>query len=109
LRNSNKSPNLIGLKLKKGEMMNKTQARKRVIENDVTYGELQDLINNADPNVKCKINKNITRTQALDIMRGAFDGKERDHKFKTWRYDLNGKLKLTPSGLTAMNIFFECS
>lgn len=92
-----------------GIKMNKKKAKEIAYSGDITYGQLQELIDNCDRTKPCKINKNITREQALTIMEVALKGKEPNERPNTTWVTLRGKLTLTVDGINAMNILVECS
>jgi len=89
--------------------MNKKKAKEIVYAGDITYRQLQELIDNCDRLKPCKINKNITREQALTIMESALKGKNPDEKPNTTWFNHRDKLTLTGDGINAMNILVECS
>tara|TARA_R110002111_G_scaffold44030_1_gene80241 strand:+ start:4735 stop:5004 length:270 start_codon:yes stop_codon:yes gene_type:complete len=89
--------------------MNKKKAKEIAYAGDITYGQLQELINNCDRTKPCKINKNITREQALTIMERAIKDKEPNERPNTTWFNHRNKLTLTGDGINAMNILVECS
>jgi len=89
--------------------MNKKKAKEMAYAGEMTYGQLQGLIDNCDRTKPCKINKNITREQALTIMESALKGKELDERPKTTWFNHRDKLTLTGDGINVMNILVECS
>ncbi len=89
--------------------MNKSKAKEIAYGGDITYGQLQELIDNCDRTKPCKINKNITREQALIIMESAIKGKEPNSKPNTTWFNHRDKLTLTGDGINTMNILVECS
>ena len=93
----------------RGEEMNKSKAKEIAYGGDITYGQLQDLINNCDRTKRCKINKNITREQALTIMESGLKGKDPSERPNTTWFNRRDKLTLTGAGINAMNILYECA
>jgi hypothetical protein len=91
------------------DRMNKKTAKEMAYSGGVTYGQLQDLIDRCDHTAPCKINKNITRKQALGIMGGAIKGKPRNEIPNTTFFNHRDKLTLTGEGINVMNILVECS
>jgi hypothetical protein len=89
--------------------MNKKKAKEMAYAGDITYGQLQNLIDMCDRTKPCKINKNITREQALTIMGGAIKGKLASESPVTTFFNHRDKLTLTGAGINAMNILVECS
>lgn len=88
--------------------MNKSKAKKMAYAGEMTYGQLQDLIDNCDRSKPCKVNKSITREQALTIMESALKGKDRSDKPNTTWFNHRDKLTLTGDGINMMNILVEC-
>lgn len=88
--------------------MNKSKARHMAYAGDVTFGQLQELINNCDRSKPCKVNKNITRDQALTIMEGAIVDKDPEQRPITTMFNRRDKLTLTGAGINVMNILVEC-
>ena len=89
--------------------MNKKLAKEMAYEGNVTFGHLQELIENSDYTKPCKLNKNITRKMCLDIMTSGIEGRDPSEKPKTTRYNMRDKLTLTGDGINVMNILYECS
>lgn len=89
--------------------MNKSKAKQIAYGGDITYGQLQRLIDNCDRSKPCKINKNITREQALTVMESAIKGKEPSERPNTTWFNHRDKLTLTGDGINVMNILVECS
>lgn len=89
--------------------MNKTKAKEMAYAGDVTFGQLQELIDSCDPTKKCKINKNITREMAIKIMAGAIKDKNPNDRPITTFFNHRDKLTLTVDGINVMNILHECS
>lgn len=88
--------------------MNKSKAKKMAYTGTVTFGELQELINNCDRSKPCKLNKNLTREQALSIMEGGIKGKDPEERPVTTWINRREKLTLTGDGINVMNILVEC-
>jgi hypothetical protein len=88
--------------------MKKSKAKEMAYAGTVTFGELQELINNCDRSKPCKVNKNITRSQALSIMEGAIKDKDPDQHPITTMFNRRDKLTLTGDGINVMNILVEC-
>lgn len=88
--------------------MNKRKAKEIAYGGDITFGQLQELINNCDKTKPCKINKNITRDQALTIMEGAIKSKNPEDRPDTTFFNRRNKLTLTSDGINVMNILVEC-
>lgn len=89
--------------------MNKLKAKEIAYAGEITYGQLQALIDHCDRTKPCKINKNITREQALTIMQSALKDKESNDRPNTTWFNHRDKLTLTGAGINVMNILMECS
>ena len=88
--------------------MNKSKAKQMAYAGTVTFGELQELIDNCDRSKPCKLNKNLTREQALSIMEGGIKGKDPEERLVTTWINRREKLTLTGDGINVMNILVEC-
>lgn len=89
--------------------MNKSKAKEIAYSGEITYGQLQELIDNCDRTKPCRVNKNITREQALTIMESALKNKEPSDRPNTTWLNHKDKLTLTGDGINVMNILVECS
>jgi len=88
--------------------MNLSKAKEMAYAGSVTFGQLQELINNCDRSKPCKLNKNITRDQALSIMESAVKDRDPEQRPITTMLNRRDKLTLTGGGINVMNILFEC-
>ena len=66
-----------------------------------------NLIDNCDRSKPCKINKSLTRDQAITIMGHGLKGKNPDEIPITTRFNVREKLTLTSDGINTMNILHE--
>lgn len=89
--------------------MKKSKAKEIAYSGEITYGQLQELIDNCDRTKPCKINKNITREKALIIMESAIKDKAPSDKPNTTWFNHRNKLTLTGDGINVMNILIECN
>ena len=87
--------------------MNKKKAKEIAYSGVITFGELQKLIDDCDRSKPCKINKNLTRDQAITIMGHGLKDKNPDERPVTTMFNRNDKLALTRDGINAMNILHE--
>lgn len=88
--------------------MIKRKAKELAYAGTITFGELQELIDNCDTSKPCKVNKNLTRQQALSIMGTAIKDKDPEERPITTWFNRRDKLTLTGDGINVMNILIEC-
>ncbi len=83
-------------------------AKKKAYAGNISVGYLRKLLDNADTSKPCKINPSITRKQAIDILRGALEGKDDCATPDTTHVNWRDREALNAFGKAAQHIMVEC-
>lgn len=91
--------------------MNKSQAKKKVLTGEVTFGELRGLLENHpyEESELSKVNKNLPKSYAIKIMLSAVTGREDSQKVEplTLNRTLTREI-MTRDATNAVNVLIEC-
>jgi len=88
--------------------MNKKQAKDEAIENKRTWGELLALVDSSSGAGMSRVNKSLTKTQAIEIFKGALSKRNPDDYPKTLvPHRTQERMTFGGDGLTVINILRE--
>jgi hypothetical protein len=83
-------------------------AKKKAYAGNIRVGYLRQLLDGADTSKPCKINRSLTRAQAIDILRGALEGMDDDATPDTTHINWRNREALNAFGKSAQHIMVEC-
>lgn len=90
--------------------MNKAKAKKQAQENTRTWGEIKEIVDNADDHGMSIVNKGLTKKQVLRIFKGMFDDVDLSVVPPGMRYcGRRDRHVMSGDALGIMNVLRECA